>query len=151
MENNNVNNNANMQNQPELNNTNTQPGANGNNNEKLFTQDEVNRIVSDRLKEEKNKTMPKEEDAREQELKKREGKLLCREFLAEKEYLPELADILDTSDAEKFKKSVEALAKVVPGISKKTVQVVKLAGGNQGTQPSSFNDAVADAFKPKIY
>lgn len=144
MENNNANNNANMQNQPDMNNTNTQPGVNGNNNEKLFTQAEVNKIVSDRLKEEKNKAIPKAEDEREIALKEREGKLLCREYLAEKEYISELAEILDTSDAEKFKKSVEALAKVVPGISKNAVKVVKLAGG----RPSNpYENAIADAFK----
>ncbi len=147
MENNNVNNNANMQNQPDTNNTNTQPGANGNNNEKLFTQDEVNKIVSDRLKEEKNKAIPKVEDERETELKKRENALLCREFLAEKQYLSELADVLDTSDAEKFKKAVEALVKIVPGISKNAVQPIKLEGGKQ--PGNSFDDSIADAFKLK--
>lgn len=151
MENNNVNNNANTnantQKQPDVNNTNTQPGANGNNNERLFTQDEVNKIVSDRLEKEKNKAMPKEEDERETELKKRENALLCREYLAEKQYLSELAEILDTSNAEKFKKAVEELAKIVPGISKIAVRTVKLPGGKQLTGNSS--DSIADAFKLK--
>lgn len=140
----------NTQNQTEQGSTNTQPGGNGKQTDagKLFTQEDVNRIVSERLKAERAKTGPSEQDAREIELSKRESKLSCRDFLDEKEYRPELLDILDTSDVENFKKTVTKLSELVPSISKKAVTVFKLEGGQPLVE--GMNDAIADAFKPKI-
>ena len=151
MENNNVNNNANMQNQPDTNNTNTQPGANGNNEKKMFTQDDVNRIVSERLKEERQRAAePNPQDAREIELTKRENKLNCRDFLEENKYKVELLDILDTTDIEKFKKTVKELFELVPGIKADAVAVVRLPGGNPLDGKFSKDDLIERAFKPNI-
>ncbi|MBQ7960772.1 MAG: hypothetical protein IJ285_06095 [Clostridia bacterium] len=148
MENNTTN--TNTQNQPEP-NTNTQPGANGKEEKnKMFTQDDVNRIVSERLKEERQRAAePNQQDAREIELTKRENKLACRDFLEEKEYKTELLEILDTSDVEKFKETVGKLFEIAPGVSKKAVTAVKLPGGRpQGI--NSSDDLIANAFKPNI-
>lgn len=148
MENNTTN--TNTQNQPEP-NTNTQPGVNGNNDKgKMFTQDDVNRIVSERLKEERQRAAePNPQDAREIELTKRESKLNCRDFLEENKYKVELLDILDTTDVEKFKKTVKDLSELVPGIRTDAVTAVKLPGGKpHGT--FSKDDLIATAFKPNI-
>ncbi len=48
---------------------------------RTFTQEEVNRIVADRLAREKAKAEPSPADEREQALKAREAKLDCREYL----------------------------------------------------------------------
>lgn len=141
--------NTNTQNQSEL-NTNTQPGANGNDEKKMFTQDDVNRIVSERLKEERQRAAePNPQDAREIELTKRENKLACRDFLEEKKYKPELMEIFDTSDVEKFKEKVEKLAEILPGMRVDSVTAVRLPGGKpHGTL--SKDDLIANAFKPNI-
>lgn len=142
--------NTNTQNQPEP-NTNTKPGVNGNNDKgKMFTQDDVNRIVSERLKEERQRAAePNPQDAREIELTKRENKLACRDFLEEKKYKPELMEIFDTSDVEKFKEKVEKLAAILPGMRTDAVTTIHLPGGKPHGA-SSKDDLIANAFKPNI-
>ena len=82
--------------------------------ERMFTQDEVNKIVSDRLNREREKigmqlATQQMENAIEQELNARESRLDCREFLVEKQYPVDLLDLLDTSDVEQFKAAAEKL------------------------------------------
>ena len=68
--------NQNNQQQP----TEPTPGATGGQgSERTFTQEEVNRIVADRLARERAKSEPSLADEREQALKAREAKLDCRE------------------------------------------------------------------------
>lgn len=121
---------------------------------KLFTQDEVNRIVSERLNRERMKAEPTEQETREVELSKRENRLECREFLLEKKYSTELLDILDTTDANKFKETSEKLAKLFPGINEGLPGVGKVATAlNMGMghiDGNSLKDnLIRDAFKPK--
>ena len=120
--------------------TNSTPGETG--GSKTFTQEEVNRIVSERLAKEKAKAEPKE-DEREQALKARESRLDCREYIANKGYPAELLDMLDTSDAEKFRASVDKLVQLFP--SREVVSRVD-SGANhfQAVRP----DEIANAFKP---
>lgn len=96
-----------------------------NQEEKKFTQEEVNRIVQDRLKREKakqEKLQDQEEpgsnevaDEQEKSVAMRENRVECREFIADKGYKRELLEILDTSDAEKFKRQAEQLAELYRG------------------------------------
>lgn len=65
---------------------NTQPEGNGSGVQSTFTQEDVNRIVSERLARERAKNEPTEETKREQALQAREAKLECREYIAEKGY-----------------------------------------------------------------
>lgn len=120
--------------------TNSTPEETG--GSKTFTQEEVNRIVSERLAKEKAKAEPKE-DEREQALKARESRLDCREYIANKGYPIELLDMLDTSDAEKFRASVDKLVQLFP--SREVVSRVD-SGTNhfQAVRP----DEIANAFKP---
>ena len=49
--------------------------------ERMFTQDDVNRIISERLARERQKTEPSAIDEREIQLKARESRLDCRDYL----------------------------------------------------------------------
>ncbi|MCI9616995.1 MAG: hypothetical protein HFG31_03210 [Eubacterium sp.] len=92
--------------------TNTQQNGDGTQTEvKTFSQEEVNRIVQDRLAKERNKNNAQgpELDEREQELVARENKIKCTESLLEKGYNKELLDILDTSDSNKFVENLKKL------------------------------------------
>ena len=86
------------------------PGAKGEGG-KLFTQDDVNRIVSERLARDRadRAAASSPADDRERDLKARESRLDCREYLSSKSYPAELLDILDTSDVDKFKASADRL------------------------------------------
>lgn len=79
--------------------------------EKTFTQEEVNRIVQERLAKERNRSGQSMED-REKDLLRRENRMTCAERLTEKQYPKDLLDILDTSDADKFMQNVEKLTQL---------------------------------------
>ena len=90
--------------------------------EKLFTREEVNKIVQERLKrskitQEKAVTADQEErerllSEREAELQRREREYECRSYLRDRDYPEELMGILDTSDAEAFIKMANDVARV---------------------------------------
>lgn len=121
------------------------PGANGGTGGKTFTQEEVNRIVSDRLAREREK-QPKD-DEREQALKAREARLDCRDYLDSKKYPASLLDVLDSSDVEKFKAAADALVGKFPSVASQEVPPPYAAG--TGTGNYFGGDQIANAFKPK--
>jgi hypothetical protein len=140
---------------------NTHPEDNGGATGKTFTQEDVNRIVSERLARERDKAIlakdePPKEDEREKALKAREAKLDCRDYLDSKKYPVELMDVLETSDTEKFKATVEKLAEKFPDLVRDTSKDPVLIRGPvpQLTGPTSGRgisfDSIANAFKPKI-
>lgn len=124
----------------------TQPGENGNQGEKLFTQEEVNKIVSDRLNKERQRTVMRQNenalDARESELSARENLLTCRDFIDENKYNPKLLELFNTSDAEAFKESVNKLFEVFPSLLNLPADMAPM--GNFEIQ----SDALASVFKP---
>lgn len=91
--------------------------------ERLFTVDEVNKIVQDRVKRVKAAKQAEESQAQEEDLKKRiselekrekdiisrESRLNCRDYLINQGYKTELLDVLDTSNFEEFKKKADKL------------------------------------------
>lgn len=82
---------------------------------KLFTQDDVNRIVQERLSRVKaDAASGAQTGDRERELDAREARLNCREYLTEKGHPAALLDVLDTTDFEKFKKAVETMQEKMP-------------------------------------
>lgn len=126
------------------------PGANGGSGGKVFTQEEVNRIVSERLKQERSKVAPPQDDEREQALKAREARLDCRDYLDRKKYPAALLDVLDTSDAGRFQETVEALAGKFPGaFTERPTPPPYAAGTGHGILYGNSNDPVANAFKPQ--
>ncbi len=128
------------------------------NEEKLFTQEEVNNIVKKRLYERKkekqniNEELEKREKAieeRESSVMLRENRVECREMVNEKGYPKKLLEILDTSDPEKFREQAEKLTelykqekpKVYPGVERSN-----FTPHNSGVRP--FADT---KHKPKQY
>lgn len=128
------------------------PEANGGQgSERTFTQEEVNRIVADRLARERAKNEPTPADEREQALKAREAKLDCREYLDAQGYPAALLDVLDSSDAAKFKAAVEKLVKAFPALIEAQRPIREgWKPGESTHKGGSGSDLIAAAFKPKI-
>ena len=130
------------------------PGENGGEPGKTFTQEDVNRIVSERLARERDKAAlerAKEDptEQREKALAAREAAMSCREYISGKGYPAALADILDTADADKFKsqvdKLVELFPEIDPAVAAKTPKFTRSTTG----RPGGFGDPIAEAFRPK--
>ena len=92
---------------------------NGQQKEKLFTQEQVNEIVKKRLakvKQQEGAEPPEDYSEKstkltekEAELTAKENRLNCQEYVIEKGYPKELLDTLDTTDVEKFKERADML------------------------------------------
>ena len=98
---------------------------------RTFTQDEVNRIVSERLAKEKGKINTEREaeySRRDQELNQRELKLKARESLSEKNLPSELLDVINCSNEEELERSLEILERVYRTNKKEETLPVKLGG-----------------------
>ena len=120
------------------------PGAKGG---RTFTQDDVNRIVSERLAHEREKLQASAKDTeREKALAAREARLDCREYL----------DAQGSSDTDKFKAAVDKLVKAFPAItgsgSTTPRQYVGWHPGERSAPKdgSGGPDPIRAAFKPKI-
>ena len=117
------------------------PGVTGGTGGKTFTQEDVNRIVSERL------ALHTGDSEREAALNAREAKLTCREYLLQKNYPAKLLELLDTSDAARFQAAADAMAMSFPGI---LTPEAPLYRAGTGTWQSDGAEALADAFKFKI-
>ncbi|MDL2294075.1 hypothetical protein LJC60_05525 [Ruminococcaceae bacterium OttesenSCG-928-D13] len=93
------------------------------NDGKLFTQDEVNKIVQERLAKEKAKYDTSLAE-KETELKQREFQLTARETLAQKGLPLDLLDAMNTSSPDAFAKSLE--------IFESKMNIGPQQGGNAG-------------------
>ena len=84
--------------------------------EKLFTQEQVNQIVSERLARERSKAATEQATTdREKALDAREQALKCRELVAgDKRYPAKLLDVLDTADFDSFKAQADKLLEAFP-------------------------------------
>ena len=131
------------------------PGGKGG---RTFTQDDVNRIVSERLAHEREKLQTSARDTeREKALAAREARLDCREYLDAQGYPAALLDVLDSSDTDKFKTAVEKLVQTFPQITGKSSRPGVLTGWvpGAGTSKDRYQqepggpDKIAAAFKPK--
>ncbi len=134
------------------------PEDTGGQGEKLFTQDEVNRIISDRLARERAKAeQPKEDEReaalreREKALEARESKYKCADYLKEINIaagcMDDLMEALDTTDFDKFKAVMDRLGKYF------MVQTSERGAPPPANPPKlhkSNEEEIARAFKPKI-
>lgn len=94
-------------------NQNTNPATEQGAGEKTFTQEDVNRIVGERLAKEKAKNSGEADFAkREQELARRELHMTAKELLSEKGLPVQIVDALNCADEETMKKSIETFEKV---------------------------------------
>lgn len=125
------------------------PGAKGEGG-RLFTQDDVNRIVSERLARDRaDRDKPGPEDEREKALKAREARLDCRDYLDSKKLPAALLDVLNCSDVEQFKAAVGVAVEKFPSIARAAEVPPPYAPGT-GTGGNSWgSDPFAAAFKPK--
>lgn len=128
------------------------PEAEGGQGEKLFTQDDVNRIVSERLARERTKGEPAAIDAREAALSARENRLACRDFLEDLSKNGKAAsgvlgllDVLDTADAGRFQGTVKALLEL--GAFNPQLEPLVLHKADYRGQDT---DPIAAIFKPKL-
>lgn len=79
---------------------------------KTFSQEDVNRIVGERLAKEKAKN-DADWQQREQDLQRRELHMTAKEYLSEKNIPVELLDALNYTDEETLQKSVEIIEKFI--------------------------------------
>lgn len=93
---------------------------------KTFSQEDVNRIVGERLAKEKAKN-ESDWQQREQDLQKRELRMTAKEYLNEKNIPVELLNALNYTDEETLQKSVEIIEKFVEE-KKKEVPPIKFVG-----------------------
>lgn len=137
----------------------TQPADNGNQGGgKMFTQEEVNQIISDRLRREREKSTQQPQDDREAALQEREKAVAakettyrCREYLAEinmdEKHRQEFMEVLDTSDFDKFKAVVDKLGKYF--ILETTTIGADTAFPYCSYASKSADAQISAAFKPK--
>ena len=146
--------NENTNQNPEQQPTTPTPEASGDSGEKLFTQADLDRIIGDRLARERAKAEPSPEDAREADLKAREARLSCREYIASEGYPAALLELFDTTDAEKFKQAVEKLDGIVDLPSNHRKPVPRFAtgsgsgGGGHGSPRDRADTLIEEAFRP---
>lgn len=140
---------------------NADPAETGENKGKLFTQDEVNRIVSERLNRERERaaqaaeTAPDDDTARRRaELTEAENRIKCKEFLLDnKQYPAALLDLYDTKDFEAFKANAEKLLKAFPQLDPTSrPRVPKFSASTLGVKAgaASKQSLIDAAFKPKF-
>ena len=125
---------------------NNAPGANAG-TERTFTQEDVNRIVQERLAKERGKNEPTPDQIREKDLAARESAMTCKEYIAEQNYPKGLLELFDTADHEQFKQKVDKMKELFPGVfadpGKKPAIFTKGTNGGAGLGGS---DALAEAF-----
>ncbi len=78
------------------------------NNNKMFTQEDVNKIISKRLAEEKNKNEA-EFSKKEAELKEREFKLTAKQLIRDAHLPDDFIDVLNCKDEDTLKSSIEVV------------------------------------------
>lgn len=103
--------------------------------EKTFTQDDVNRIIGERLAKEKSKG---EQDfsKREKELEMRELRMTAKEMLNERNLSDKLLDALNYSDKETLEKSITTIEEIFKEKTKNTTVKIKGAvPGETGKEP----------------
>lgn len=138
--------------------TNSTPEASGGQGEKMFTQDEVNRIVSDRLARERAKADPVPDERetalreREKAVEAREARYKCEDYLSEmkvdEKYRADILSAIDTSDFDKFKAAADILGKYfIPKIVVRSNVQTANPPMNTG---EDIDARIADAFRPKF-
>lgn len=94
-------------------NQNANPASGQGTGEKTFTQEDVNRIVGERLAKEKAKSSGEADLAkREQELARRELHMSAREMLSEKGLPVQLCEALNCADQKTMEKSIATIEKI---------------------------------------
>lgn len=115
-------------------NQNADPASGQVTGEKTFTQDDVNRIVQERLAKEKARNSGDADFAkREQELAQRELHMSAKEMLSEKGLPVQLFDALNCTDKETMEKSIATVEKVFNEHKANAASSMKFKGFQPGT------------------
>lgn len=114
-------------------NQNADPAAGQGTGERTFTQDDVNRIVQERLAKEKAKNSGEADFAkREQELAQRELRMNAKELLSEKSLPVQILDALNCTDKETMEKSIATIETVFNEYKANATSNIKLKGFQPG-------------------
>ncbi len=114
-------------------NQNADPAAGQGTGEKTFTQEDVNRIVQERLAKEKAKNSGDADFAkREQELAQRELHMTAKEMLSEKGLPVQLFDALNCTDKETLEKSISTIETVFNEYKANATSNTKFVGFQPG-------------------
>lgn len=114
-------------------NQNADPAAGQGTGGKTFTQDDVNRIVQERLAKEKAKNSGEADFAkREQELARRELHMAAKELLSEKGLPVRLFDALNCTDKESLEKSIATIETVFNEYKANAIGNIKFKGFQPG-------------------
>jgi len=97
--------------------------------EKTFSQEAVNRIVSERLAKERSKGDP-DLEKRAQELQQKENRLYAKEMLIDRGLSVELLDALNCSDEETTKKSIEVIENIMKTTKSSPITLRGVEPGN---------------------
>lgn len=108
--------------------------------EKLFTQEEVNAIVSRRLSEQKI-SMSKEIADREKAIEDRERQITIREKLKAKGLPEDLADMIKFDNADSLDETIEALSGITKGENTLEIEEKRLPEGDHGNARDRLRDA----------
>lgn len=122
--------------------------------ERTFTQEQVNAIVGKRLAEQKQQ-LENEFVKREQELNKREMSIRAKELLAEKGLSKDLATVLRYDDEDSLIKAINAIEHIKGFENKSSVSAEQTEPQKQivehrlerSTDIGGVSDPIADAFK----
>ena len=128
-------------------NQNADPATSQETGEKTFTQEDVNRIVQERLAKEKSKNSGDADFAkREQELAQRELHMSAKEMLSEKGLPVQLFDALNCKDEETLKKSISTIETVFNEYKANATKSIQFKSFTSGvpTSPANAGDGDAD-------
>ena len=110
--------------------------------EKMFTQEQVNEIVRKRLakvKQQEGTEPPEDYTAKVAELTAKESHLSCREYVIERRYPKELLETLDTSDVENFKEKADMLQEIYGRKSPQPFGSAEFDGYGDGPVTQAFS------------
>lgn len=122
-------------------NQNADPAAGQGTGDKTFTQEDVNRIVGERLAKEKARANNDTDfSKREQELEQRELRLTAKEVLTDKGLPVQLLDALNCTDKETMEKSIATIETIFNDYKANATKQVKFTGfqpGSGNTKPGA--------------
>lgn len=120
--------------------------GNSNNEEKTFTQDEVNRIVQERLS--RNKSKNDELEEREKKIIQRELKADCKDILIEKNLPVELSELFNGYSEDDLDKFIDVIGKIEDKIKSSNENKMRGHKPNIGnTVEYNSNDPIKEAFR----
>lgn len=119
---------------------------------RTFTQEEVNKIVSERLSKERAKAAAADQ-SQETPLSQQtaaltawENRLACLSYLRERGVRVELLDILDTADVQKFQQQTDRLLELCPSLDEHSAPPPTFSLETHGRRDEFSQDPFAAAF-----